>query len=253
MRVSVLTATLNSEGTIKQALESCVNQDYEDIEYIIVDGGSTDQTLNIIDFYAQKVDKLIVGKDKNLYDALNKGIEAADGDLICLLHSDDYFFSNQVIRKVVEKIERDDLDCCYSDLVMVHKDEGYTVRKWQAGTFSRLKFYAGWMPPHPTICMKREVFFDGRFYRTDFGSASDYEWILRSIFKTNIKVGYLNETTYVQRTGGLSNRNITARVKAHFSDWKAWRMNTKSILPIWVLLKPLRKLFQFRYMNRRSP
>ncbi len=245
MKVSIITITFNSEATLKDSIESVVNQSYNDIEYIIVDGKSTDNTLSIIESYKDKISKVISEKDKGLYDALNKGIALATGDLIGIIHSDDFYINNFVIEKIVKSIEENNSDAVYADLYYV--DKVYTnkiFRKWKSGNYTYGRFINGWMPPHPTFFAKRSCYEKFGSFNLSFVSAADYELMLRFIHKHKIKLAYLPEFIIKMRVGGKSNVSLKNRIRANNEDRKAWIINGLKPKFYTLYAKPLRKIIQ---------
>lgn len=245
MKVSIITITYNSEATLKDTIESVVNQSYGDIEYIIVDGKSTDNTLSIIESYKDKISKVISEKDKGLYDALNKGIALATGDLIGIIHSDDFYTNNFVIEKIIKSIEENNSDAVYADLYYVDKvDTNKIFRKWKSGSYKHGMFLNGWMPPHPTFFAKRSVYEKFGSFNLSFVSAADYELMLRFIHKHKINLSYLPEFIVKMRVGGKSNVTLNNRLRANKEDRKAWIVN--GLIPKFytLYLKPLRKIIQ---------
>lgn len=246
MKISIITVTFNSAATIEQTILSVTQQSYADIEYIIVDGNSTDDTLKIVDKYKDKIAKVISEKDKGLYDALNKGIALATGDVIGLLHSDDFYIDNQVLEKYAGIFLKEQSDAVYSDLYYVGKDDtNKIIRKWKSGQYTSGAFINGWMPPHPTFFVKKSVYDKFGKFNLDFKSAADYELMLRFIMKHGIKLGYLNEFTVKMRVGGKSNVSVQNRVNANLEDRKAWEINGLKPRFYTLYLKPLRKILQF--------
>lgn len=246
MKISIITITYNSAATIEETLLSVINQSYKDIEYIIVDGKSTDDTLKIVEKYKDKISKILSEKDKGLYDALNKGIDMATGDVIGILHSDDFYIDSEVIRKYVSVFQLTKADSVYSDLYYVDKtDTNKIIRKWKSGEYSEKSFVNGWMPPHPTFFVKKEVY--GMFgnFKTQFKSAADYELMLRFIQRHKISIAYLPEFTVKMRVGGKSNVSLQNRVNANLEDRMAWKINGLKPRFYTLYLKPLRKLLQF--------
>jgi glycosyltransferase involved in cell wall biosynthesis len=245
VKVSIITITFNSEATLKDSIESVVNQSYNDIEYIIVDGKSTDNTLSIIESYKDKISKVISEKDKGLYDALNKGIALATGDLIGIIHSDDFYINNFVIEKIVKSIEENNSDAVYADLYYV--DKVYTnkiFRKWKSGNYTYGRFINGWMPPHPTFFAKRSCYEKFGSFNLSFVSAADYELMLRFIHKHKIKLAYLPEFIIKMRVGGKSNVSLKNRIRANNEDRKAWIINGLKPKFYTLYAKPLRKIIQ---------
>ena len=246
MKISLITVCFNSEKYIKDTIQSVCSQTYKDLEYIIIDGASNDNTLDIIKTFEENIDILITEKDKGMYDAINKGIKYSTGDIIGLLHSDDVFSSENTIEKIANHFLRDNSDAIYGDLHYVeHNNLNKVVRKWISGSYSRKKLLFGWMPPHPALFIKRNLFKKYGFYDLSFGSAADYELIIRLLFKNNISCSYLPFVTTKMRIGGMSNISIKNRINAHFQDWRSWIKNGITYFPIWVLLKPLRKIPQY--------
>lgn len=221
-------------------------QEYEDVEYIIVDGGSTDDTLSVIRKYRHKIDHFVSEKDEGLYYAINKGIALATGDIIGILHADDFYLGDEVLSKIAATFKNENADAVYADLYYVDKDDtDKIVRKWKSGKYSHGKFLWGWMPPHPTFFVKKEVYQKYGTFNTTLRSAADYELMLRFIHKNKIKLIYLPQFIVKMRTGGQSNASVKNRVKANNEDRKAWEMNGLKPYFFTLTLKPLRKIFQF--------
>ncbi len=250
MKVSIITITYNSEATLKDTIESVVNQSYGDIEYIVVDGKSTDNSLSIIQSYKDKISKVISEKDQGLYDALNKGIALATGDLIGIIHSDDFYTNNFVIEKIVKSIEENNSDAVYADLYYVDKvDTNKIFRKWKSGNYKDGQFLNGWMPPHPTFFVKRSCYEKFGSFNLSFVSAADYELMLRFIHKHKINLSYLPEFIVKMRVGGKSNVTLKNRIRANKEDRKAWIVNGLNPKFYTLYLKPLRKIIQL-FTNR---
>jgi glycosyltransferase involved in cell wall biosynthesis len=245
LKVSIITITYNSEATLRDTIESVVGQSYNNIEYIIVDGKSTDGTLSLIDAYKSKISKVVSEKDKGLYDALNKGIALATGDLIGIIHSDDFYTTNQVIENIVKTIEKNDADGAYADLYYVDKiDTNKIFRKWKSGNYKHGMFVNGWMPPHPTFFVKRSVYEKYGSFNLGLVSAADYELMLRLIHKHKIKLAYLPEFIIKMRVGGKSNVSLKNRLRANNEDRKAWKINGLKPHFYTLYAKPLRKIIQ---------
>lgn len=245
MKVSIITATYNSAKTIRDTVLSVRHQSYPDVEHIIIDGNSADNTLNLAGYFGH-TGPLISEPDKGIYDAMNKGVRLASGEIVGILNSDDFYSHAGVLEKVVKAFDTEDCDAVYGDLVYVDSLHIKKVlRKWIAGRYSKQLFYRGWMPPHPTFFVKREMYEKFGLFDLSFKSSSDYELLLRFLFLNNIKVKYLPGVLVHMRAGGNSNSSIKNRIRAHFEDYRAWRVN--GISPMWytVSLKPLRKLKQY--------
>ena len=246
MKISIITITYNSAVTLEQTILSVINQTYKDIEYIIVDGKSTDKSLQIAEKYKNKISKIHSEKDEGLYDALNKGIDLASGDVIGILHSDDFYIHNKVIEKYVDTFAKNMCDAVYSDLFYVDKNNtNKIIRKWKSGEYKENAFLNGWMPPHPTFFVKKEMYERFGKFTSDFKTAADYEFMLRLIHKHKIKIAYLPEFTVKMRTGGKSNITLQSRLNANDEDRKAWEINGIKPRFYTLYLKPLRKIFQF--------
>jgi len=223
-----------------------LSQTYTNIEYIIIDGLSTDNTLEIVTKYKDKITKIVSEKDNGLYDAINKGIKLATGDIIANLNSDDFYIDNNVIADVVEKIEKENTDSLYADLYYVDAiDTNKVVRHWKSGNYKHGLFYKGWMPPHPTFFVKKSVYEKYGTFNLQLKSAADYEIMLRFIHKYKIKISYLPRVVVRMRIGGVSNVSLLNRIKANREDKQAWLINDLKPKPYTLLFKPLSKLGQF--------
>lgn len=244
MKVSIVSATYNSEKSIEACLRSVREQDYPNIEHIVIDGASNDKTLQILEANKAGIGKLISEKDDGIYDALNKGIEAATGDVIGFLHSDDLFAHKSVISHYVE-LFKNGFAAVYSDLNYVSQDLGRTIRKWRSGEYKEGMFKRGWMPPHPTFYVRKEVYAKFGKFNTDLRISADYECMLRLIHKEKINVAYLPELSILMRVGGESNKSLDNRLLANKEDVLAWEMNGLKRPTLTRYLKPLRKIGQF--------
>ena len=246
MKVSVITVSYNSEKTIESTIQSVLNQDYNNVEYIIIDGQSTDNTLQIINQYSDRIAQVISEKDDGIYDAINKGILTATGDIVGLIHSDDFYAHTRVLSRIVEELNQTQADAVYSDLQYVDRENSEKVfRVWKSGEYTAGKFIKGWMPPHPTFYVKRNVFLKHGLYDLTFRLAADYELMLRYIHKNKITLSYIPETLIKMRVGGASNTSILNRIKANQEDMKAWKVNGLQPSIFTRFLKPLSKLTQF--------
>ena len=214
MQISIITATFNSEKTIKHTIQSVINQTYENIEYIIIDGQSTDETLNIIKKYKNKITKIISEPDKGIYDALNKGIEQANGNIIGFLHADDFYAHNKVIENIAKVFKTKNTDSAYGNLEYVSAlNTDKIIRNWQAGKFSVKELKRGWMPPHPTFYVKKEIYKRYGNFKLNYKIAADYDLMLRFLGKHQITTVYLDEVLVKMRMGGASNRSLTNIIK----------------------------------------
>ncbi len=243
--ISIVTVTYNAGEFLDTCIKSVQQQTHPDIEYLIIDGLSTDNTLNIAHSYGI-VSQIVSEKDEGMYDALNKGIALATGDVIGVLHADDFFASNEVLSNVANAFLLSKADVLYGDLWYVDKENTSKVtRKWESKPYRQGLFQWGWMPPHPTFFVKREMFELYGKYRLDMGTAGDYELMMRFLHKHQLKSLYLPEVLVKMRTGGMSNSSLDNRLKANKADLEAMRLNGIRFPRIVALLKPLRKLHQF--------
>lgn len=207
MKVSIITCCYNRVETIQGAIESVLAQDYPDIEYIIVDGMSTDGAMDVINQYRERVSKIISEPDHGMYEAINKGVRAATGDIIGLVHSDDFLYNNLVVSDVVRKFEETGADFVYGDGIFVnfHKTDKI-VRNWIGGPYYRWKVAIGWLPLHPTCYIRREVMMREGLYDESYKIAADTDLLVRYLYKPKepLKVAYMRRRIIRMRMGGLS-------------------------------------------------
>lgn len=228
MRVTLITATYNSGASIKTCLDSVVSQDYDDFEYLIIDGKSSDDTLSIVKDYQQKYSyiKLISEKDQGIYDALNKGVLLSKGDVIGFVHSDDLLASKTVIFEIVATLKNKALDGVYGDLEYVRKeDTAKVVRFWKSRSFNSKLLSKGWMPAHPTLFLKKEVYEKHGLFNLTYQISADYDFMLRVLKDDNLKFGYLPKVITKMRIGGASNGSINNIIKKTKEDYRAIRSN----------------------------
>lgn len=245
MKISIITACYNSEKTIRNTLDSIKSQVYSDIEYIIIDGHSSDDTLKIIKEYSNLITVLISEQDRGLYDAFNKGILHASGEIIGFLHSDDMFFSKETISEIVNKIQVEDLDGVYGDLQYVDKiNFNKIIRHWRSCEFNLNLLKKGWMPAHPTLFLKREIYLKHGVFNTTFKISADYDFILRIFTDHNFKFGYLPKVVTKMRIGGASNGSLKNIFKKMKEDYRAIRLNNIGNL-LTLFLKNTSKIKQF--------
>lgn len=247
MKVTIITITYNSEATVEDTIRSVLAQDFPDIEYIIIDGKSKDGTLNVVNRYLARIDKIISEKDNGLYDALNKGIEHATGDIIGMLHSDDLYANNNVISKVAQMFAQDpSVEGVYANLIFVDRlNPDRVLRTWNSGEYEEGSFLKGWMPPHPTFFVRKNAYKKYGGFNTSLKLSADYELMLRFIHKNKIKIAYLNETTVKMRMGGTSNVNFFVKLKANIEDMHAWKVNGLKPRLLTIIQKPLKKISQY--------
>ena len=253
LRISIITATFNSAETVRDALVSVATQTHPNIEHLIQDGGSTDETLKIIEAFGSERTKVVSEPDSGIYDALDRGIARASGDIIGVLHSDDFFANAEVLSWVAQAFSADpDLDAVYGDLEYVSsRDPDRIIRYWKAGGFDRKKLRNGWMPPHPTLFVRRHVLDNYGDYDRSMCIAADYDAMLRWLNIFQINIAYLDHTLVKMRVGGASNRSLGAILRKSGEDLRAIRRNKTGGMTT-LALKNLRKLGQFRLAQRRS-
>ncbi len=246
MKVSIITITYNSAETLEETIQSVLSQDYQDIEYIIVDGASKDSTMEIVDRYRSSISKIVSERDKGIYDAMNKGVSLATGDVIGILNSDDFYADNKVISDIVRTMQSAKSDACYADLVYVDRVEiSKVIRSWKSGEYRHGDFLRGWMPPHPTFFVKRSWYERHGLYSLQLKSAADYELMLRFIHKHGVSMAYLPRVITKMRAGGQSNITLKNRWKANQEDRLAWKMNGLQPGFLTLVRKPLSKLQQY--------
>jgi glycosyltransferase involved in cell wall biosynthesis len=244
-KVSIITATYNSAATVADTILSVKKQTYKNIEHLIIDGCSTDETIQIIEKQNVPV-SIHQEKDKGIYDAMNKGIKYTTGDIVGILNSDDFYADDTVVEKVVTCFQDETVQAVYGDLWYVDANETNKVkRKWQAGNYTPNSFLWGWMPPHPTFFVRKSVYDTIGTFNLDVFTAADYEFMLRCLYVNKMKAVYLPKVLVHMRMGGASNTTIKNRLLANKGDRMAWTIN--QIKPYWFTLyaKPLRKILQF--------
>jgi glycosyltransferase involved in cell wall biosynthesis len=244
IRVSLITVTYNAESTIERCIRSVIAQKYQNIEYIVIDGASTDSTLQIINRYTKNIKIIISEPDKGMYDALNKGIKLATGDITGILNADDYFASDDILADVATAFMYNNTDILYGNLDFVDVNETI-IRKWRTKAYTKRDFSLGWMPAHPTFYCRKSLFNSLGFYSLEYGSAADYELMLRFMHTTNVNVYFLDKVMVKMQGGGMSNKNPANRVRAWKFDLKAMRNNGIQFPLLTLIMKPLRKITQF--------
>ena len=244
MKISIITITYNSASSLQRALDSVQSQTYKDIEHVIIDGASTDGTRKLIEAYAKqhKNVKWVSEKDNGIYDAINKGIRLATGDVIGFLHSDDMLYSVDSIGQIAAALEQNQADVVYGDLQYMRGNK--VVRRWKSNTFNPRALKYGWMPPHPTVYVRREVYQQVGEYDSWFRISADYDMILR-IFTAGYNTHYIPEVLVCMETGGASNKNTKARLSKTMEDYIVLKKNHVGAGYLTVACKQLRKVKQF--------
>ena len=226
MKITIITVCYNRKATIENAILSVLNQNYCNIEYIIVDGNSTDGTKEIIESYRDKINQFISEPDKGMYDAINKGLKIATGDIVGLMHSDDEFYDKNVIDRIVSRFNSDStIEGVYGDGVYVSNDkEERLIRDRIGGVFSLKKIKKGWLPLHPTVYLKKSVIEKNGLYSLDFKIASDTEFLLRYLYKYEINMSYINSYIVKMRMGGIST-NLKYALEVLNEDYKIYKFH----------------------------
>ena len=202
MKISIITSCFNREATIGQAIESVLSQDYPDIEYIVVDGASKDRSLEVINRYKDRISKIISEPDKGMYEGINKGIKAATGDIIGLLHSDDFLYAKDTISRMAQEFERTGADFVYGNGLFVDPDNtDKVIRNWMGGSYSKWKVRHGWLPLHPTCYIRKECYDRYGLYDESYKIAADSDLLVRFLYEADLKVEYLNESIVRMRMG----------------------------------------------------
>ena len=255
MKITVITVVLNAVDTIKDTIQSVIDQDYQDIEHIVIDGGSTDGTMDVVNSFRKQLAIVVSEPDKGIYDAMNKGIDLASGDVIGTLNSDDWYENNRVISRVVAAFENGvDLDAVYGDIVFVAKDKPHgLVRYWESQPYKEGLFEKGWMPAHPSFFVKRDCYSRYGKFDLDLKIQSDFDLTMRFMVVNKIKTQYLPGVMVKMRMGGVTNNRISNVIKGNLEAYRACKKNGLSVTPLFMLKKVLSRLPQFfrkpRYPN----
>jgi glycosyltransferase len=244
MKVSIITTCYNREATIRGAIESTLAQDYPNIEYILVDGASTDGSLAIINEYGKRITRIVSEPDHGMYEAINKGIRMATGDIIGLVHSDDMFYDNHVISDVVACFKETNADFVYGDGIYVNsEDTGKIVRNWIGGPYYRWKVGLGWLPLHPTCYIRRDVMMREGLYDESYKIAADTDLLVRYLYKAHLKVAYMKRKIIRMRMGGLSTNSEKRRLMWN-EDIRLYKAHGFWAIPV-KIMKMMWKVPQF--------
>lgn len=250
MKISLITATYNSGKTISDCMESVLSQHYDNYEYLIIDGGSTDNTVELIKQYEEKFHghmRWVSERDKGIYDAMNKGIGMATGDVVGLLNSDDYFTSTDIFETIAENFDLSVCDAIYGDIHFIHAGApDKCVRYYSSKHFRPCWLRFGFMPAHPSFYCRRSVFERYGLYRLDYKIGADYEIMVRLLKKHRIRTRYIQKDFVTMRTGGASTKNIRSRMILIKEDVKACRDNGVYTNSFFISLKFFYKIFEFR-------
>ncbi|AWW47466.1 glycosyltransferase [Polynucleobacter paneuropaeus] len=250
MKISIITVSYNAQATIAETISSVACQTHGDIEYIIIDGASTDQTCNVILSHPQykKITRFISEADYGVYDAMNKGIKIASGDVIGLLNSDDIYFDNTVLTQVAEVFSDPLIDACYADLIYVKEfDSSKVVRYWKSKDYRAGLFEKGWMPAHPTFFVRKRVYERYGAFNLQYKIQADFELTLRFLSAKQIKTCYVSKIWVKMRMGGISNRSLLGSIIANMESYKACKEHelSISIAPLFIIRKMISRAPQF--------
>lgn len=245
MKISIITAAYNSASTIRDTILSVKGQSYPCIEYIVIDGASTDGTQEILNSFGASIDKFVSEPDKGIYDAINKGINLATGDIIGILNSDDFFYNNSVVERISEEFTRYNPDAVYGDIRFVNS-KSETIRYYSSKNFHPGKFRFGFMPAHPSFYARRELFEKYGLYKTDYKIAADYELLIRFLYGNRIKTRYIEMPFVSMRRGGVSNKSMLSNITLNREILRACRENGINTNYLYIYSKYLTKIFEYR-------
>jgi glycosyltransferase involved in cell wall biosynthesis len=246
IKISIITVCYNSEKYIEDCINSVISQDYQNIEYIIIDGKSTDSTTNIISKYISFVSKFISEPDKGIYDAMNKGLILATGEIIGILNSDDLYIDNTVLTRVVGAFNTNKCDSLYGDLYYVSReDPSNIIRKWETKLFESGSFKWGWHPPHPTFFVKKDIYNKYGIFNLDFRLSADFELMLRFLEKQKISTCYIQGPIIRMRLGGATSKNIQNTIRQNIECYNAFKINNLKVNFLYPIFRLLPKLLQF--------
>ena len=226
MKISIITVCLNSSKTIKRNLESVKNQSFKNLEHIIIDGGSTDGTHEIIHKYKSSIHKILIEKDKGIYDAMNKGLKRAQGEIICFLNSDDFYSSKNIIKEVVSMMIRMKIDALYGDVAYFRKNnKNKIIRRFSSSLFKPERMKYGIMPAHPALFLKNNIIKQSGLFKIYYKISGDFEYILRIFTHNNIRYFYLAKIIVYMQIGGISTRGIRSYLLSNKEILRACKEN----------------------------
>jgi glycosyltransferase involved in cell wall biosynthesis len=250
LTVSIITISHNSIETINNTISSVLSQTYKNIEYIIIDGASVDGTIDLIQSFGKKISIFLSEPDNGIYDALNKGIKLATGDIIGILNSDDFFHNDSVIERVVAAFMHQETDAIFGDVVFVNPlNTSKVVRHYSSKHFSTARFKFGFMPAHPSFYVKRSIYEKLGYYKTDYKIAADFELLIRFMFVHKIRCRYLEFPLVSMRMGGVSNKSVLSNIILNKEIFRACKENGIRTNYFFIYSKYLTKIFE--YSNKR--
>lgn len=246
MKISIITVCYNAEAHIDETLRSVVMQDHRDIEHIVVDGGSTDGTMSKVERYREVLAHVVSERDKGVYDAMNKGLRLATGEMVAFVNAGDMIARRDVLSAMVKEFERNDADVIYGDALMVDPEDITKVKRfWKGGDYDRENFRKGWMPPHLGTYIRRSAYQRFGHFREDLKVSADYELMFRFLYKHRLRARYVPRVLVRFRLGGVSNRSLAHVWRANLEVFKAWKLNGEQVSPLIVVRKPISKLWQY--------
>ncbi|MCI1752958.1 MAG: glycosyltransferase [Flavobacteriales bacterium] len=250
MKVSVITVCYNSVTEIEETIRSVMVQDHADIEHIVIDGGSTDGTQDKIKRYSECISHFVSEKDAGVYDAMNKGLKLATGDVVAFVNAGDMMATRNTVSYMVRAFEEGDCDVIYGDALMVDPDDITKVKRfWKGGEYKRENFRKGWMPPHLGTYIRKRAYDRFGLFNMELKVSADYELMFRFLYKHKLSARYVPKVLVRFRLGGVSNRSFAHVWRANVEVYKAWKLNGESVSPLIILRKPLAKVLQ---MVKRS-
>ncbi len=251
--VSIITVSHNSAVTISDTVNSVLNQTYPHIEYIIIDGASTDGTIDVINSFGNRISKFVTEPDKGIYDAINKGIKLSSGEIVGILNSDDFFCDEKVIQKIVDTFADESVDAVLGDVKFVHlKDNNGIFRYYSSKNFHPGKFKFGFMPAHPGFYVRRKFFKTIGYYKTDYKIAADYELLIRFLYNNKLNFKYLEMPFVSMRRGGVSNKSFTSNIILNKEILRACRENGIKTNFLYIYSKYFRKIFELTGNKKRG-
>ncbi len=246
MKVSIITVCYNAVAHIDETLRSVVMQDHRDIEHIVIDGGSNDGTQAKIERYREVIAHVVSGPDAGVYDAMNKGLCLATGEVIAFVNAGDMIARRDVVSSMVKEFAKDDTAVIYGDALMVDPADITNVKRfWKGGDYHRNNFKKGWMPPHLATYIRRSAYDRYGHFRNDLKVSADYELMFRFLYKQRLPARYVPKVLVRFRLGGVSNRSFAHIWRANVEVYRAWKLNGERVSPLIILRKPMGKLLQY--------
>lgn len=244
MLISVITVCYNSACSIETTLKSVISQNYPHVEYIVIDGSSKDGTLKILQDYSNNIDSIISEPDFGIYDAMNKGLKLATGDIICFLNSDDQFESQNTLSEIYREFDGSNCDVVLADVVFVASDNPNVIkRRYPAHRFKPHLFRFGWMPPHPGVFAKKSVYRKVGFFDVSYKIAGDFEYLIRVFSLSGLNFKYANKVSVKMQLGGVSNSSLKNLMLLNFEVLRACKSNGINTNIIFILSKYLLKIY----------